>query len=52
MSLSRWMFKGARFARDAEAISSGDPKRVSRRIKNKIIGRALGRAGVWKRLWG
>jgi hypothetical protein len=37
--------------RDIEAIESGDPERIKRRIKNKLLGRPLGRLGVWRWLW-
>ena len=29
----------------------GNPRRVARRTKNVVVGRSLGRAGVWRRLW-
>jgi muconolactone delta-isomerase len=51
MSLSSSLFRAARAARDIEVVSSGDPKRIARRARNKAVGRALGRAGVWRRLW-
>jgi muconolactone delta-isomerase len=51
MRLSRRLFRAARVSADVEAIASGDPKRIARRAKNKIVGRAIGRAGVWRRLW-
>ncbi len=51
MSLSSFLYRAARVSRDIEAVSSGNPKRITRRAKNKLIGRALGRAGVWRRLW-
>ena len=51
MSLTSWLFRAARLSADARALSSGDPKRIGRRAKNKIVGRALARAGVWGRLW-
>jgi hypothetical protein len=36
---------------DAEAVASGNPKRITRRAKNRLIGRALGRGGFWRFLW-
>jgi hypothetical protein len=36
---------------DVDAIASGNPKRITRRAKNKLAGRALGRAGFWRWLW-
>lgn len=51
MKLSRILFRAARVSRDVEAISSGKPKRIERRAKNRIVGRVLSRAGFWRRLW-
>jgi len=45
------MYAGARLANDLSTLASGDPRRIARRAKNKIIGRALGRAGLWRLLW-
>ena len=45
------LYRSARTLGDAEAIASGDPKRIERRAKNKLLGRALGRAGIWRYLW-
>jgi len=45
------MYAAARLANDISTLSSGDPRRIARRAKNKIIGRALGRAGLWRLLW-
>ena len=50
-SLSSQLFRAARIADDVEAVESGNPKRVARRAKNIAVGRALGRAGLWRRLW-
>jgi hypothetical protein len=32
-------------------LASGNPRRITLRAKNKILGRALGRAGLWRLLW-
>lgn len=41
-----FLYKLARLANDAEKIKSGDPKKITRRIKNKIIGRKIIRK-IW-----
>jgi muconolactone delta-isomerase len=45
------LYSAARLANDISTIASGNPGRIARRAKNKIVGRALGRAGIWRRLW-
>jgi len=45
------MYAAARLANDVSTLASGDPHRIARRAKNKIMGRALGRAGLWRMLW-
>jgi len=40
------LFKLARIANDISKVASGDPKKIARRIKNKIIGRKLIRK-IW-----
>jgi len=45
------MYAAARLANDVSTLASGDPRRIARRAKNRIIGRALGRAGLWRLLW-
>lgn len=45
------MYAAARLANDVSTLASGNPNRIVRRAKNKIIGRALGRAGLWRLLW-
>jgi hypothetical protein len=51
MSIVSFLFRIARLSADMKAVSSGDPKRIGRRAKNKLLGRALGRGGLWRRLW-
>jgi hypothetical protein len=41
----------ARRVQTIKAAASGDPKRIGRRAKNVVVGRALGRGRVWRRLW-
>ena len=50
-SLSSQLFRAARIMDDVEAVESGNPKRAVRRAKNVALGRSLGRASVWRRLW-
>jgi len=42
-----FLYQLARMANDVEKLSSGDPKKIARRTKNKVIGRKLVRK-VWK----
>lgn len=51
MGLTSFLYRLARLSADTKAITSGDPKRIGRRAKNKLLGRALGRRGVWRWLW-
>ncbi len=39
----------ARLLGDLNALST--PAKTRRRVKNKIVGRALGKAGFWSWLW-
>jgi hypothetical protein len=37
-----------RASRDMYIIASGDPKKILRRLKNKAIGRMLGKMRIWR----
>jgi len=51
MGLVNTLFRLARLSADIKAVASGNPKRMGRRAKNKVVGRSLGKAGFWRRLW-
>lgn len=46
------LYQLARGVQSAKVIASGDPRRIARRGKNIVVGRALARAGIWRKLWG
>jgi hypothetical protein len=46
------LFTLARASATARAVSSGSPRRVARRGKNILLGRALfGREGIFRWIW-
>ncbi len=45
------LYRAARLANDVSTLASGNPHRIARRAKNRIVGRALARAGLWRMLW-
>ena len=47
-SLTSQLYRIARASATGRSIRTGN---AGRRAKNIIVGRALGRAGVWRRLW-
>jgi muconolactone delta-isomerase len=49
--LTSQLYRAARLSNNLSALASGDPKRIARRAKNLTVGKALARAGVWRRLW-
>ncbi len=50
-SLVSDLYRTARIANDVSTLASGNPHRIARRAKNRIVGRALARAGFWSLLW-
>lgn len=44
------LFRLARLFADLRSLRS--PKSAARRAKNRAVGRAIARAGGWRRLWG
>lgn len=48
MGIIAALYKVARFGNDFNALKSGDPKKIGRRIKNKVLGRIIGKIGVFK----
>jgi hypothetical protein len=50
-SLTSQLYRAARLSNNISAVASGNPRRVARRARNVMLGRALGRAGIWRRLW-
>ena len=48
-SLTSQLYRAARISNNLSSLSN--PRRAVRRAKNVAVGRALGRAGVWRKLW-
>ena len=47
-SLTSQLFRLARLSATGRSVRTGN---VGRRAKNIAVGRALGKAGVWRKLW-
>jgi hypothetical protein len=45
---SNSLYKAARTMNDLETLASGDPKKILRRGKNKILGRLLAKLKIWR----
>jgi hypothetical protein len=54
LRLSRILYSAARTANDVEAVEAavgGHPKRLERRLRNRLKARVLARFGFWRWLW-
>jgi hypothetical protein len=51
-SLVSQLYGTARLANDVSVLTSGNPHRIARRAKNKVLGRTLARGRFWRLLWG
>jgi hypothetical protein len=47
-SFTSYLYKAARASATGRSIRTGH---AGRRAKNIVLGRTLGKAGVWRRLW-
>lgn len=48
MELRSLLYRWARVLGDFEAVTSGNPKRMGKRLVNKLIGRKLARRLWWR----
>jgi len=46
------LYRAARLTNDVSVLTSAKPNRMARRARNKIVGRAMARSGLWRLLWG
>lgn len=51
VGLARKLFKLARITKDIEVITSGQPDRIMRRAKNRLIWSLLNRNRWWRSIW-
>ena len=47
-TLSSRLYRTARTMNDIETLASGNPKKILRRGKNKLLGRLLGKLRIWR----
>lgn len=51
-NLTRSLYRAARISNNVSTLASGNPRRIARRGKNIMVGRALfGRRGLLRGIW-
>jgi hypothetical protein len=45
------LYRTTRLTNDISALASGDPHRIARRARSRVVGRELARGGLWRLLW-
>jgi hypothetical protein len=48
---TRVLTDAQKYSRDVDALASGNPRKIARRIKNRIVGRTLAKAGIFRWLF-
>ena len=48
MTLTSWLYRIARVLNDTKAVKSGSGVKMVKRTRNKVIGRGIGKLGLWK----
>ena len=48
MSPMGWIFRILRYSRDAKALSSASPRKITRRAKNRAVAYGLRKSGFWR----
>jgi len=51
MRIAPFLYRAARTVNDIEAVVSLNPVRIMRRLKNKIIGRAIAKTNIFRTLY-
>jgi hypothetical protein len=49
---SHFFYRWSRLLRDLEVLSSGDPLKMCRRLRNKLIAKTLYKRTPFRKIWG